>query len=67
MASRPHTGKCRARMKEEMKSTPEGRRRLEEADRKVHEYLESKLMEEHERKDEVEKARHHRVEVEEGT
>ena len=25
MASRPHTSKCRARMKEEMKSTPEGR------------------------------------------
>lgn len=42
-------------MKEEMKRTPEGRKRLEEADRKIHEYLESKLMEEHGAKDETER------------
>ena len=53
MASRPHTNKCRGRMKEEMKKTPEGRRRLEEADRKIHEYLESRLMEDHGVKDEA--------------
>ena len=38
-----------------MKKSPEGRRRLEEADRKIHEYLESKLMEEHGVKDEAER------------
>ena len=55
MASRPHTSKSRERMKEEMKKTPEGRRRLEKADREIHEYLESKLMEEHGTKDEAER------------
>ena len=39
MAPRRHTDKCRQRIKEEMKKTPEGRRRLEETERKVHEYL----------------------------
>ena len=38
-----------------MKKTPEGRKRLEEADRKIHEYLESKLVEEHGVKDEAER------------
>ena len=55
MVSRPHTSKCRKRMQEETKKTPEGRRRLEEAERKVHEYLESKLVAEHEAKDEAER------------
>ena len=52
MAPRPHSSKCRSRMKVEMRSTPDGRKRLEEADRKIHEYLESKLVEEHGSKDE---------------
>lgn len=51
MASRPHASKCRKRMHEEMKKTAEGRRRSEEADRKIHEYLESKLVAEHGVKD----------------
>ena len=55
MASRPHTSKCRARMKVEMKRTPDGRKRLEEADRKIHECLESKLVEAHGAKDESER------------
>ena len=55
MASRPHTSKRRKKMQEEMKKTPEGRRRLEEAERKIHEYLESKLVAEHGVKDEAER------------
>ena len=55
MASRPHTSKCRTRMKEEMKKTPDGRKRLEETDRNIHECLESKLVEEHGAKDESER------------
>ena len=47
MAPRRHTDKCRARMREAIKSTPEGRRRLEEDDRKVHEFVEKKLLKEH--------------------
>ena len=55
MAPRPHTAKCRLRMKDDMEITPEGRKRLEEADRKIHEYLESKLVETHGAKDESER------------
>ena len=55
MSVRPHTSKCRSRMQEAMESTPDGRKRLEEADRKIHEYLESKLVEEHGTKDESER------------
>ena len=55
VASRPHTKQCRARMTVAIKSTPEGRRRLEEDDRKVHEHLERKLLEEHGHKDEVDR------------
>ena len=55
MSVRPHTSKCRTRMKESMRNTPDGRKRLEEADRKIHEYLESKLVEEHGTKDESER------------
>ena len=55
MASRPHTGKCRKRTQEEMIKTPESRRRLEEAERKIHEYPESKLVDEHGAKDEAER------------
>ena len=40
-------------MQEELKKTPEGRRRLEEAERKIYEHLESKLVEEHGAKDEA--------------
>ena len=42
-------------MQLEVRKTPEGRRKLEEADRKVHEYLERKLMTEHGEKDEKER------------
>ena len=55
MVSRPHASKCRARMKEEMKKTPDDRKRLEETDRKIYEYLESKLVEEHGATDESER------------
>ena len=55
VAARPHTKQCRARMKEAIKSTPDGKRRLEEDERKVHEFLERKLLEEHGDKDESER------------
>jgi hypothetical protein len=55
VAARPHTKQCRARMKEAIKSTPDGKRRLEEDERKVHEFLERKLVEEHGDKDEAER------------
>ena len=55
MAPRPHANKCRKRMQEEMKKSPGGRRRLEEAERKVHEDLGSRLVAEHGEKDEMER------------
>ena len=55
MAPRPHSSKCRERIQTEMKKPPEGRRRLEDAERKIHEYLEKKLVTEHGEKDEKER------------
>ena len=52
MMPRPHTSKCRKRMEEEMRKTESGRKRIEEADMRVHEFLEEKLMEDHAEKDE---------------
>ena len=43
MAPRPHNSKCRDRIQAEMRKTPEGRKRLEDADRKIHEYLEKEF------------------------
>ena len=52
MAPRPHSSKCRERIQAEMKKTPEGRKRLGDAERKIHEYLQRKLVAEHGHKDE---------------
>ena len=55
MAARPHSSKCRTRIEAEMRKTPSGRKRLEDADRKIHEYLERKLIAEHAETDERER------------
>jgi len=43
VASRPHTKQCRARMKESMRSTPEGKKRLEDNRRKIDEFFGKKV------------------------
>ena len=55
MAPRPHNSKCRNRIEAEMRKTPGGRKRLEDADRKIHEYLEKDLVAEHGETDEKER------------
>ena len=46
MKSRPHTGKCRARIYEEFKKTEEGRKWMAEAENRINKYLEDKVKEE---------------------
>ena len=55
MAPRPRNSKCRNRIEAEMGKTPGGRKRLEDADRKIHEYLEKKLVAKHGETDERER------------
>ena len=55
MAARPHSNKCRSRIEAEMRTTPEGRKRLEYSDMKVQEYLEKKLLADHGEADEQER------------
>ena len=55
MAPRPHSRECRGRFETEMWKTPEGRKRLEYADMKVHAYLKKKLLANHGEVDEKER------------
>ena len=57
MKSRPHTGKCRARMSEELKKAEEGRKWLAEAENRINEYLEGNVKGDHEEKDKKKKQR----------
>ena len=55
MKSRPHAGKCRARMYEELKKTEAGRKWMAEAENRINEYLEEKVKGYHEGKDKKER------------
>ena len=50
MSQRPHAGRCRKRMEEELKGDDVGRRLLEEAKEKEHKWLEDRHIEEEAKK-----------------
>ena len=62
MKSRPHAGKCRVRMYEELKRTEEGRKWMVEAENRINEYLEEKVKEDHAEKDKKEREEAERAE-----